>query len=115
MPLATLRLLMQAWNTTLSDALGVFVSAAAARREGMSLNAAEYSILTDTGFPMLPEYFGEPSAANIDALNAAVSDGKTFSRRTELSYPDLAAPPRTRLVRPCRQPTPLLTQLHAFS
>src|SRR5260370_7278912 len=96
MPLATLRLLMQAWNTTLSDALGVFVSAAAARREGMSLNAAEYSILTDTGFRMLPEYFGEPSAANIDALNAAVSDGKTFRPPTQISYQDLfqILPPR---------------------
>ncbi len=111
MPLAALRLLMQAWNTTLSDALGVFVSAAAARREGMSLNAAEYSILTDTGFRMLPEYFGEPSAANIDALNAAVSDGKTFSRRTEISYQDLVEILRTRFINPGYPLTPLLTQL----
>jgi hypothetical protein len=111
MPLAALRLLMQAWNTTLSDALGVFVSAAAARREGMNLNAAEYSILTDTGFRMLPEYFGEPPAATIDALNAAVSDGKTFSRRTEISYEDLVEILRTRSINPGYPLTPLLTLL----
>ena len=72
--LAALRLLMQAWNTTLPDALAVFGAPAEMRREAMALNGGEYHILTDTAFKALPEYFGEPAAASIDALNAAVAN-----------------------------------------
>jgi hypothetical protein len=111
MPLAALRLLMQAWDTTLADALGVFGTASAARRERMSLNAAEFSILTNSGFRALPEYFGEPAAADMDALNASVSDGKTFSRRTEIKYEDLVEILRTRFINPGYPLTPLLTPL----
>src|SRR5437763_8586301 len=111
MPLADLRLLMQAWDTTLGDALAVFGAAADARREGMGLNAGEYSILTNAGFRQLPEYFGEPAASTIDALNAAVSDGKTFCRRTEITYEDLVAILETSFINPGFVLTPLLTPL----
>ena len=40
-----------------------------ARREWLGLNAAELSLLTDVGFRALPEYFGEPAATTLAALN----------------------------------------------
>jgi hypothetical protein len=111
MPLAALRLFMQAWETTLPDALRLLGTPASARRETLRLNAPEYSILTDVTFKALPEYFGEPAAATIDQLNAAVSAGKTFCRRTDISYEDLVAILRTRFVNPGAPLTPLLEQL----
>lgn len=111
MPLAALRLLMQAWGTTLADSLNVFGAALSARRERLGLNATEYSILTNTGLRALPEYFGEPAATNMDALNAAVSDGKTFSRRTEINYADLVAMLRSRFINPGAPLIPLLAPL----
>ncbi|MDQ1833709.1 neuraminidase-like domain-containing protein [Massilia scottii] len=111
MPLAALRLLMQAWDSTLADALGVFGTPAAARRERLGLNGAEYSILSNLGFRALPEYFGEPAASGIDALNAAISNGKTFSRRTGITYQDLSDILRTRFINPGYPLAALLTPL----
>lgn len=99
-PLAALRLLFQAWDTTLADALRVFGTAAAARREQLELNAGELDILTDVDSHPLPEYFGEPGNADIDALNDAVADGKTFSRRCGIQYTELAAVLGTRFISP---------------
>lgn len=111
MPLAALRLLMQAWDTTLPDMLRVFGTAAAARREMLGLNAAEYSILTKRGFRKLPEYFGEPASLTIDALNDAVADGKTFCRRTGIGYQDLVALLKTRFINPGAPLVPRFTAL----
>ncbi|CUI02904.1 hypothetical protein BN2497_585 [Janthinobacterium sp. CG23_2] len=111
MPLAALRLLMQAWDSTLADALGVFGAAADARRERLGLNGAEYSILTNLGFRALPEYLGEPAATGIDALNAIISNGKTFSRRTGITYQDLSDILRTRFINPGYPLVALLTPL----
>ncbi|NHZ33387.1 neuraminidase-like domain-containing protein [Massilia rubra] len=111
LPLAALRLLMRAWGTTLADALGVFGSAAAARRERIGLNAAEYSILTDTGFRALPAYFGESAGMRMAELNKAVADSKTFCRRTGISADELAAVLRTRFINPGYPLVALLTPL----
>lgn len=100
MPLAALRLLMRAWDTTLPAALRRFGAAADARREVLGLNDPEYRILTDVGFRALPEYFGEPPGAGIEALNAAVADGKTFCRRTAISYEELVGILKTRFINP---------------
>src|SRR6185503_13489067 len=97
--------------TTLPDALRVFRTSSAASREVLGLNSGEYRSLTDTGFKALPEYFGEPAGATIDALNAAIADGKTFSRRTEIDYEDLVDLLRTRFVNPYSVLTPLLQPL----
>jgi hypothetical protein len=111
MPLAALRLLMQAWNTTLSDALAVFGTPAASRRETLGLNGGEHQILTDTTYKALPEYFGEPAAATLDELNAAIADGKTFCRRTAIEAEDLVALLRTRFINPGAPLVPLLQPL----
>ncbi len=111
MPLATLRLLMQAWDTTLAEALRIVGSPAAARRETLGLNGVEYRILTETGFKSLPEYFGEAANASIDALNTAVADGKTFCRRTSISYQDLVDLLKTTFVNPG---APLVPRLEAL-
>ena len=100
MPVAALRLFMQAWGTTLPAALRIFGSSAAARRETLKLNAAEYSILTDVEYRALPEYFGEAANATIEDLNAAVAEGKTFCRRTEISYEDLIGLLKTQFINP---------------
>jgi hypothetical protein len=111
MPLAALRLLMKGWGTTLADALSRFGTAAAARREVLGFNAAEISILTNIGFRKLPEYFGEPADATIDALNNAIAAGKEFSRRADISYEELVALLRTRFINPGAPLVPLLTPL----
>jgi hypothetical protein len=100
MPLAGMRLLFEVWGTTLSDALDVFGDPAGARRERLGLSDPEYRILTDSGFHTLPEYFGEPAAASIDDLNDAVAVAKTFCRRVDISYEQLADMLQTRFVNP---------------
>ena len=112
MPLAALRLQFEAWGTTLADALDVFGPPADARRERLGLNAAELSILTDSGFAALPEYFGEPAGASIDALNGAVANAKVFSRRVGVTYLELDRILKTRFVNPGVELVPLLVALH---
>ena len=111
MPLAALRLQFEAWGTTLADALDVFGPPADARRERLGLNAGELSILTDTGFAALPEYFGEPAAASIDALNGNVANAKVFSRRVGVTYLELDRILTTRFVNPGVELVPLLVAL----
>jgi hypothetical protein len=89
-PLEQLRRLFEAWDTSLPAALDVFGAPADARREWLRLNAAEHSILTERPFASLPEYFGEAPAMTIAALNAVVANAKTFCRRTEITYLQLA-------------------------
>jgi hypothetical protein len=111
MPVAALRLFMRAFDTTLADALRVFRTPASARREVLGLDPTEYQILTDAAFKALPEYFGEPAATTIDGLNDAIADGKTFSRRTAITYEDLVALLRTRFINPGAPLVALLSQL----
>jgi hypothetical protein len=112
MPLAAMRLLLQAFDTTLADALELLGDPADARRERLGLGDGEYRILTDSGFHSLPEYFGEPAAASIDDLNDAVAIAKTFCRRVDISYQDLAAILKTRFVNPAIAIVPTLQLLH---
>ena len=100
MALAAMRLLFQVWDTTLAEALEVFGDTAGARRERLGLNGAEHTILTEVGFRALPEYFGEPAGASIDDLNDAVANAKTFCRRVDITYEDLAEILKTRFVNP---------------
>jgi hypothetical protein len=111
MPLASLRLQFEAWGSTLADALDVFGPPADARRERLGLSAAELSILTDSGFAALPEYFGEPSGASIDELNDAVANAKVFSRRVGVKYLELDRILKTRFVNPGVELVPLLVAL----
>ena len=111
MPLAAMRLLFEVWDTTLADALEVFGDAAGARRERLGLNGAEYQILTEVSFHALPEYFGEPAATSIDALNTAVAVAKTFCRRVDVSYEELAEILQTRFVNPAITLMPTLELL----
>ncbi|MGH9137320.1 MAG: Tc toxin subunit A, partial [Acidimicrobiales bacterium] len=112
MPLEALRLQSQAWGSTLADALDLFGPPADARRERLGLNAAELSIVTDTAFKALPEYFGEPAAATIDALNLAIANAKVFSRRVDVSYLELDRILKTRFVNPGIELVPALVALH---
>jgi hypothetical protein len=111
MPLAALRLLMRAWDTTLADALAIFGTPAEARREVLALNAPELDILTNTGFRTLPQYFGLAAAATIAQVNAAVAEGKAFCRTVDISYQDLVGILRTRFINPGAPLVPLLQQL----
>lgn len=112
MALAALRLFMQSWRTTLADALRVFGRPDQARRECLGLSAAELSILTGATDRRLPEYFGEPPNATIDAVNAAVANGKTFCRRAAISYEDLVRILKTAFINPGAALLPELLALH---
>ncbi|HEX4423596.1 MAG TPA: neuraminidase-like domain-containing protein, partial [Kofleriaceae bacterium] len=111
MPLEALRLLMQAWSTTLGDALRVFGTPLAARLERLELDAGETRILTDMSYRTLSEYFGEPAASSIDALNAAISNAKTFCTRTGIQYQDLVDLLGTTFINPGAPLVSLLTAL----
>ncbi len=89
-PVEQLRRLFEVWDASLPAALDVFGTPAAARREWLRLNATELSILTDVAFRELPEYFGEAPSTTIAALNAVVANAKTFCRRTDITYLNLA-------------------------
>jgi ABC toxin N-terminal region/Neuraminidase-like domain/Salmonella virulence plasmid 28.1kDa A protein len=112
MPLEALRLQFRAWGSALADALSLFGPPADTRRERLGLNAAEQSILTDSAFRALPEYFGEPAAATIDALNAAIANAKVFSRRVDVRHQELDRILKTRFVNPGIELVPLLVALH---
>ncbi len=51
-------------------------------------------------FKKLPEYFGEPQGNTIAQLNAAIANGKAFSRRTGISYEDLVLLLKTNFINP---------------
>ncbi len=111
MPLAAMRLLAGIWGTTLTRMLEVFGDPAAARRERLGLSPDEHRILTDAGFHEPPDYFGEPAGTSIDALNTAIANGKTFCRRADITYEELAAILATRFVNPAVDLVPTLVLL----
>ncbi len=110
-PLEALRLLFNAWNTSLADVLLQFNDALSAQKEVLNLNEEEYKILTGSSTHTLPEFFGEPSGADLNALNTAIANGKTFSRRVDISYEDLVSLLRTSFVNPGIAVVPLLENL----
>ena len=107
-PLEALRLLFQAWDVSFPAALQIFRDPFSARKEFIYLNEGEYKILTDTAAHSLPEYFGEAAAATIDQLNTAISNGKTFSRRVNISYEDVVSLLKTEFINPGIVIVPLL-------
>ncbi len=110
-PLEALRLLFNAWDISLADVLLQFNNVLSAQKEVLNLNDEEYKILTGSSTHMLHEFFGEPSAADINALNIAIANGKTFSRRVDISYEDLVALLRTKFINPGIVLVPLLESL----
>lgn len=110
-PLAQLRTLFEVWDTSLPAALDVLGAPADARREWIGLNAEELSLLTDVGFRALPELYGEPAATTLAAINGIVGNAKTFSRRTDVTYVQLADLLRSRFVNPGSVLVPLLEAL----
>ncbi len=111
MPLEALRLQFEVWDTSLAQALELFATPAESRREIIGLNPAELSIFTNTAFRFLPEYFGEPAAATIDDLNAAVANAKVFCRRLDVAYMDLHRILQTQFVNPAVDLVPALEGL----
>lgn len=109
--LEALRLLFKIWDTSLEEALAVFSTALSSRIETLALNEDEYKTLTDKAFKPLPEYFGEAPATTIPALNTAIADGKTFSRRMQISYEELVLLLKTKFINPGIVLTALLQKL----
>lgn len=110
-PLTHLRKLFEVWDSSLPAALDVLGTPADARREWLGLNAAEWSLLTGIGFRALPELYGEPAAMTLAALNAIAGNAKTFSRRTDVTYVQLADLLRSTFVNPGSVLAPLLEAL----
>jgi hypothetical protein len=109
--LEALRLLFNVWDISLEDALAVYSTPLSSRKETLGLNEDEYKTLTDKTFKALPEYFGEAPAATIAALNTAIADGKTFSRRMQISYEELVQVLKTKFINPGIVLTSLLQKL----
>ena len=107
-PLEALRLLFKAWDVSLPAALQIFRNPLSAGKEFIYLNEEEYKILTNIAAHSLPEYFGEAAGATIDQLNTAISNGKTFSRRVNISYEDLVNLLKTEFINPGILIVPLL-------
>lgn len=110
-PLVHLRALFEVWDTSLPTALDVLGAPADARREWLRLNAAERSLLTDVAFRALPELYGEPAATTLAVLNGIVGNAKTFCRRTDVTYVQLADLLRSPFINPGSVLVPLLEAL----
>ncbi|MEQ7011289.1 neuraminidase-like domain-containing protein [Actinopolymorpha sp. B17G11] len=100
LPLATLRQLLQAWDTTLPDALAVMGDVAGSRRERLGLNSGELAALTDVQDHTLAEHVGEPATSDVHAINAAIGSARAFTRRLGLDYEELTALLRTQTINP---------------
>ncbi|GAB1452745.1 hypothetical protein MASR2M47_28010 [Draconibacterium sp.] len=110
-PLEILRNLFQIWDISLEDALGVFSTSLSSRKEALDLNDEEYKTLTDIAFKNLPAYFDQPEGNTLAQLNAAVADGKTFSRTVGISYEDLVVLLKTNFINPGYAIVPLFQKL----
>ncbi|HKI88224.1 MAG TPA: neuraminidase-like domain-containing protein [Draconibacterium sp.] len=80
--------------------LSLFSAPLLSRKEALGFSNDEYKTLTDLTYKNLPEYFGEPSGNTIDQLNTAISGGKTFCRRLDISYDDLVSLLQTNFINP---------------
>lgn len=110
-PLETLRRLFKIWDVNLESLLGLFSTPLASRKETLGLSEEEYKTITDVNFKKLPEYFGESAANTIAQLNAAIANGKIFSRRTGISYDYLATLLKTSFINPGFAIVPLYQKL----
>lgn len=111
-PLETLRLLFQMWGVSLENAINIFSSALSSRKEALGFSEDEYQTLTSISFRKLPEYFGEPAGNTIAQLNAAIANGKTFSRTVGISYEDLVNLLKTNFINPGYAIVPLFQKLN---
>lgn len=109
--LETLRRLFKIWDLNLEDMLLLFSTPLNARKETMGFNEDEYKTITDNIFKKLPEYFGEPAGNTIAQLNTAIANGKTFGRRTGISYEDLVTLLKTNFINPGYIIAPLFQKL----
>ncbi|MGC5076582.1 neuraminidase-like domain-containing protein [Agrococcus sp. DT81.2] len=100
MPLASLRLLLQAWDTTLADALLAVGDVAGSRRERLGLNAGDLAALTSVADHSLAEHLGEPVGTDAAAINASLGAARQLTRRLGIDYLDLTALLRTETVNP---------------
>ncbi len=99
-PLETLRRLFQMWDVTLEDMLSIFSDPLLSRKEALGFSEDEYKTITDLTYKNLPEYYGEPTGNTIEQLNSAISAGKTFCRRLDITYEDLVALLETNFINP---------------
>lgn len=110
-PLETLRRIFNVWDVSMEKCLAVFSTPLASRKEAVLTNEQEYKTLTDVTFKKLPLYFGEPENNTIAQLNAAISNGKVFSRRAGVSYEDLVELLKTEFINPGFDLTPAFQKL----
>lgn len=111
-PLETLRKLFNMWDgVSLEKCLAVFSAPLASRKEAIDCNEEEYKTLTDRNFKELPQYFGEAAGTTLDQLDAAISNGKEFSRRVGISYEQLVKLLKTNFINPGAVLTPALQSL----
>jgi hypothetical protein len=111
-PLEILRNLFQIWDISLEGALSVFSTSLSSRKEALGLNEEEYKTLTDITFKNLAAYFGQPEGNTLAQFNAAVADGKTFSRTVGISYEDLVVLLKTNFINPGYSIVPLFQKLN---
>ena len=110
-PLETLRRLFNMWGTSLETCLGVFSSPFASRKEALNCNEEEYKTLTDITYKQLAQYFGEAAGTTLNDLDAAISNGKEFSRRAGISYEQLVVLLKTNFINPGAVLMPLFQEL----
>ncbi len=111
-PLETLRRLFQVWDVTLENLLAIFSTPLLSRKEALGFNEDEYKTITNINHKKLPEYFGEPENNSIAQLNAAIANGKTFSRRTGIGYEELVVLLETNFINPGYELIPRFQKLH---
>ncbi|WP_028978199.1 neuraminidase-like domain-containing protein [Sporocytophaga myxococcoides] len=110
-PLEALRLIFKIWDLTLEEGLEIFEGKEQTRIERLGLTKEEYQIFTNITYKNLPEYFGEPEGNSIDDLNTAISGGKNFCHRVEISYEDLIDILKTKFINPGSLLVPALSRL----
>nr|WP_315173790.1 neuraminidase-like domain-containing protein [uncultured Flavobacterium sp.] len=99
-PLETLRRIFNLWGVSLRESLHVFSRPLSARKEMLCISEDEYKTLTDLSYKKLPLYFGEPENNTIVQLNAALANGKEFSRRLGIQNEELVRLLKTNFINP---------------
>lgn len=99
-PLETLRRIFNLWGVSFESCLRIFSTPLAARKEALSISEEEYETLTNLEYKNLPLYFGEPEDNTIAQLNAAIANGKEFSRRVGITNEQLVQLLKTNFINP---------------
>ena len=89
-PLVHLRSLFEVWDTSLPAALDVLGAPADARREWLGLNAAELLAAHRRRFPRAAGVLRRAGRDDARRTQRVVGNAKTFSRRTDVTYVELA-------------------------